>query len=198
MPRGGKQPGAGRPPGRKNQATIERERAAALTLERDALIQELKAKEAAEGVITARTAGIKLAKEVLEDFMRLFAGQAARYQPLPQGMDPATLGVTPDENKFKEWAVLAVDVAKDLAPYQSPKLSAVMVGGAVVQQIEMIGGIPDYEDGGFEDAPSDARTIELEPIVIGADGVGIIGAGTDQGAGGDAVPPSGPTGAPPG
>lgn len=48
-----------------------------------------------------------------------------------------------DESCFRTYAELAVQTAKDLAPYQSPKLSAVMVGAAVVSEIEIIGGLPD-------------------------------------------------------
>jgi hypothetical protein len=70
--------------------------------------------------------GQKLAREVLNDFMQLFTGMAAKHQPLPVGVVPMN-GAVPDEKKFLEYAQLAVSTAAELAPYQSPKLKAVMV-----------------------------------------------------------------------
>jgi len=70
--------------------------------------------------------GRKLAREVLDDFMHLFLGMAAQHQPLPIGM-AAGPGQQPNEPKFLEFAKLAIDTAAQLAPYQSPKLKAVLV-----------------------------------------------------------------------
>src|ERR1700682_6553602 len=160
MPRGGRQPGAGRPLGRKNQSTIEREAKARLEFER--LEHATKAEEAVSGMVIARAAGAKLAKEVLDDFMRLFAGMASLHQPLQPGVE-ASPGQEPDPSKFREWATLAVDAAKALAPYQSPRFSAVMVGQAIVNEVEVVGGLPNEQDGGLI-ASSDQKTEEAEII----------------------------------
>lgn len=118
MPRGsppGTNRGGGRPKGKKNRGTIEKER--------------LAAEIAAKTVMDARAAGKKLAKEVLEEFMFLFAGMAATYQPLPPGTI-APAGRQPDDAKFNEYAKLAVHCAQKLAPYQSPTFQAIMVAPA--------------------------------------------------------------------
>ncbi|MEA2934534.1 MAG: hypothetical protein QOD74_1180 [Variibacter sp.] len=109
MPRGGSKPGehrGGRAPGTPNKATLER----LLRAERDA----------------TQADGRKLAKEVFEDFMGLFAGIAAFYQPLAPGQ-PTPAGRRPDESKFEKYARLAVGTAADLAPYQSPAFKAIAV-----------------------------------------------------------------------
>src|SRR5690349_21563499 len=54
----------------------------------------------------------KLGKDVLEEFMAVFAGMAAAYQPAPPSVE-ARPGQ--DEQKFKEYAKLAVDTAAVLA-----------------------------------------------------------------------------------
>ncbi len=113
MPRGSK-PGerrGGREKGIPNKATIER-----------AIIAE-------QVVARAEMTGRKLAKEVLDDFMQLFAGMAAMYQPLPPGA-PTPPGRAPDESKFEKYATLAVGTATQLAKYQSPTFRAVMVAPA--------------------------------------------------------------------
>lgn len=111
MPKGSNIKKGMRPGGRKkgglNKRTIE------------------KVEEARIAVENSRGAGKKLAKEVLEDFMHLFAGMAASYQPLPPGIVDARR--QPDEEKFQIYAKLAVDTAKALADFQSPKFRAIMV-----------------------------------------------------------------------
>lgn len=96
--------------GAKNKRTLENERVAAQIAERT--------------VADARTAGKRLAKEVLEEFMFLFAGMAATYQPMPPN---APLSPTQDEPKFERYAKLAIECAHKLAPYQSPTFQAVAV-----------------------------------------------------------------------
>jgi hypothetical protein len=66
----------------------------------------------------------KLAKEVLDQFMVLFAGMAAFYQPRPA----SSMQQNPNanESKFDKYAKLAVECAKDLAPYQSPTFRSVI------------------------------------------------------------------------
>jgi hypothetical protein len=90
--------------------------------------------------------------------MRQFAELAVIHQPIPEGQ-PIPPGRKPDAAKFKEWADRACAAAKDLMPYQSPRLSAVMVGSAIVNEIKVVGGIPDELDGGLRDGP--AAPVEL-------------------------------------
>ena len=96
--------------GSKNKATIEK-----------AIIAE-------QVLARAEMQGRKLAKEVLDEFMHLFAGMAAVVQPLPPSV-PVPAGRQPDEAKFEKWARLAVQCAKDLAAYQSPTFRAIAVTG---------------------------------------------------------------------
>src|SRR5882757_1920652 len=86
------------------------------------------AQEAAAMVAQTRQKRQKLAISVLGDFMTLFAGMAAYYQPPPPGQE-APPERKPDEAKFLTYARLAVETAADLANYQSPKFKALMVGG---------------------------------------------------------------------
>ncbi len=193
--RGGAKPGerrGGRKKGTPNKATIERERAAALELEHQALLKQAEAEAgtAKQDLLVAMAQGRKLMKEIAFDFAHLFAGMAAFYQPTP----PGAAQPNPNENepKFNEYARLAVQTAIAAAPFESPKLAAVMLQSGMVTQIEMIGGLPDKEDGGF-DASTDANTIDgtaaaAEPS---AGGSGHSAAGADQGAGGAADIPSG-------
>lgn len=58
--------------------------------------------------------------------MHLFAGMAAHHQPMPEGQ-LVPPGRKPDVAKFLEYAKLATDVAKALAPYQSPTFRAIVV-----------------------------------------------------------------------
>lgn len=119
---GGSKPGkrrGGRKPGARNKVTIEREEIARLEL-----AAEKEAREAAAKVAGAKAALTKLGKDVLEEFMMLFRGMAAAYQPAPPGQ-PARQGA--DEAKFVKYAVLARDTAADLAEYQSPKYRAIAV-----------------------------------------------------------------------
>lgn len=105
MPKGGRRPGAGRPPG-PSKARTER-----------ALIAE-------QTIARAEMRGEKLAKEVLNDFMKLFAGMAGAHQPFPPGT-PAN----PYENRdlFDRYARLAVATASELASYQSPTFKAIAI-----------------------------------------------------------------------
>lgn len=176
----GRKPGGpktgGRKPGVKNRLTVEREAKARLDQERLREVDRLRAEGAKAEVAAAQTAGVKLMKEIAFDFARLFAGLAAFYQPYPQWSPqrdsagnpvigkngrPVMINANPnfDEAKFREYAVLAKDTALGAASYESPKLSAVMVGSAVVNEIEIIGGLPDDQDGGFMVA-TDALQIE--------------------------------------
>jgi hypothetical protein len=109
MPKGSKKGvrHGGRDRGTPNRATVERAEVARMQTEE------------------SKRRGAKLGKDVLEEFMLLFAGMAAQYQPLPEGVTMP--GRTPNEEKFITYATLAVKTAKDLADFQSPKFKAIMV-----------------------------------------------------------------------
>lgn len=124
--RGGARVGAGRKRGGANKATIERE----------ALAARILAEQAGKP-------GKKLAREVLDDFMQLFTGLAAHYQPLPPGVLPGP-NQTPDEAKFDKYARFAIDCAKELAGFQSPRLKAVLLS-----QETLPGGAPAQQAGGM-------------------------------------------------
>lgn len=114
MPKGAK-PGqrfGGKAKGSKHKATIQRELIAA----------EIAARTVADAKINNKP----LAKEVLDQFMHVFAGMAATFQPLPPGAQPKP-GHTPNEDKFEKWAVLAVKTARDLAQFQSPTFKAIAI-----------------------------------------------------------------------
>lgn len=119
---GGKRANAGRTPGAKNKATIERE---------ELPLKEMRAAEA-EAALRANAAlpgrPKKLAKEVLDEFMHLFAGMAAFYQPTPPGVAVANRNAS--ETKFVQYARLAVACAESLADFQSARFKAIMVTAA--------------------------------------------------------------------
>jgi hypothetical protein len=127
-------------------------------------VDRLRAEGASEVVAAAKTAGVKLATEVLRDLMQLFSAMAAYYQPVQEGKTPLP-GRKPDETLFRVYAALAKDTAKDLAIYESPRLSAVMVGAAIVNRVEVIGGMPD------DFAPPVQGKVDIAPgTVITPDG----------------------------
>lgn len=174
MPRGGPRPGSGRPRGGKNKATIERDAQAALVQERLAEIARLEAAGVNAAEAAKQTTGSKLMKDVAVDFAKLFTNIATHYQPYPGWhplieadrtspnagkpvMNPRTGqpvmvndNANFDEAKFKEWSALALQAALGAAPYQSPRFSAMMIGATVVQQIEVVGGLPDEDEGAIE------------------------------------------------
>jgi hypothetical protein len=102
----------GRTKGTPNKATAERNLIAA--------------REAEARVAAAQASGRKLGKDVLDEFMHLFAGMAATYQPMPPGV-AVPQGRKPDEAQFEKYARLAVHCAQKLAPYQSPTFQAIMI-----------------------------------------------------------------------
>lgn len=104
----------GRQRGTPNKSTQER-----LEAERVAL-------QAQKEVDKARQAHTKLGKDVLEEFMKTFAGMAAYHQPVPEGV-VAPPGRMPDEGKFLTYAKLTVETARDLANFQSPRFRAISI-----------------------------------------------------------------------
>jgi hypothetical protein len=99
----------GRAPGTPNRATVER------------LI------EAERANAVAQKERRKLGKEILDDFMQLFARMAAFYQPTPPSA--AVKNPNADETTFLIYAKLAVDTAYKLAEFQSPKFRATPTPG---------------------------------------------------------------------
>jgi hypothetical protein len=104
----------GRPKGGKNKATLER-----------AVIAERIMNE-------TQMTGRKLGKEVIEEFMNMFGGIAAAFQPQPaaqgQPLTPQDMkrwGASADEPLFEKYAKLALKAANDLADFQSPKFAPV-------------------------------------------------------------------------
>ena len=76
--------------------------------------------------------GRKLGKEVIEEFMNMFGGMAAAFQPQPatqgQPLTPQDMkrwGASVDEPLFEKYARLALKAANDLADFQSPKFAPV-------------------------------------------------------------------------
>lgn len=137
--RGGFREGSGRTPGAKNKRTLERETREKLEAEAKEKIAELAEEDRA--VVKVATRGKKLAKDVLRELMELSVGMAALYQPAHP--DAVSKNRHEDPAKFQEWFAIAAQTAKDLAPYESPRYSAVMVGAAVVTKVTVEGGMPD-------------------------------------------------------
>jgi len=108
---------AGRAAGTPNKRTKE-------ALEQNRIAQQMAA-DVRRGAEPSRQVR-KLAKEMLDDFMHTFAGMAATFQPLPDGM-AVPAGRKPDENKFLTYSKLAIEAAKSLAPYQSPTYKAIQI-----------------------------------------------------------------------
>jgi len=192
----------GRTKGTRNKATVERDAQAALVQERLAEIARLEAAGVNAVEAAKQTTGSKLMKDVAVDFAKLFTNIAAHYQPYPGWrplidgdraspnfgkpvMNPRTgqpvlVNDNPnfDEAKFKEWSALALQAALGAAPYQSPRFSAMMIGATVVQQIEVVGGLPDDEG-----EIIDARPNEPDRLA---------GPGADQGPGSNPAVSPGP------
>jgi hypothetical protein len=105
----------GRRPGSRNKATIER----ALRAERAAADIPLN--------------GRRLATEQLDAYMQIFADTAAHFREAG------------DLDQFREWAALAIEAAKALAPFQSPRYSTVAVAASTITKIEIVGGMSDKE-----------------------------------------------------
>lgn len=114
-PRKGERPG-GRAKGTPNRITVEAAEIARISTEQ------------------AKARGVKLGKEMLEDYMMAFHNVAATYQnKIAQALQaqvllPTSPGPAPaDVAAFKEWGELVVGTAKELAKYQSPTFRAIAV-----------------------------------------------------------------------
>jgi hypothetical protein len=118
MPRGGKRPNAGRRRGSKGKATIE------------------KATIAERVLAETKASGKKLAKEVIEDLMNTFVALADCYRPTMPGQPETNRHA--DKGEFEKHAIHAFEMAKALAPYQSPTFRAVVVAPALEKQSEHV------------------------------------------------------------
>lgn len=164
---GGSKPGerrGGRKKGTKNKLTVEREKAARLAEERERLVAAAKAAE--DKIAEAKASSKKLMKDIGFEAAYAFMALAVIHQPSQtwtRGADGKLVNANPDydQETFTHYLKLAADTAAQFASYESPKLSAVMVGAAVVNEIEVIGGLPDELDGGLVAATDATRTIEL-------------------------------------
>jgi hypothetical protein len=112
MKNGGKRPGAGRPKGSRNKGP-KRAQYGVLAIAKEVL-----------PAMGREAPGKKLGKEVLEEFMLVARGMAAKYQPAPPGQPR---NPHQNETKFLTYAEMAIKCASDLAEYQSPKFRAIAV-----------------------------------------------------------------------
>src|SRR6516225_6471089 len=106
---GGKREGAGRPPGSRN------------THSKNMVL------EARQAVAEARAQGRKLAKEVADDFMHIFANMALECRPvtareIERGAKPNPKA---DEPKFRMLSAILLNWVSCLIPYQSPRFQQV-------------------------------------------------------------------------
>ena len=107
---------AGRSKGTRNKTTVEQ-------LERERIAQQ-----AQDEVNKAKIAKIKLAKDVLEDYVGAFHNIAAVYQnrvaaAYARGVEPNPK----DLDAFEKWGTLTAQTAKNLAEFQSPKFKAIAI-----------------------------------------------------------------------
>jgi len=132
-----------------------------------ALAQETIIKgQSAERVLAAATSGgKKLATDVLEDFMNLFAGMAAFYQPMPDGTIPPNR--RPDENKFEKYARLTIKVAGELAPYQSATFRAILAAAPAPKtqpgELKRVFTLQVFDNARPQQVSDDAKLIEGKP-----------------------------------
>lgn len=112
MARGGYRPNAGRTKGSRNETTIQREERIRLDV------------AAVKAVSALSTMTHKPGKQVMQEFMTVFAGMAAAYQPAPPGQPKKQ---HEDEAKFARYARLAIDCAMEVAQYEEPKLRAAFI-----------------------------------------------------------------------
>lgn len=140
MPRGSK-PGerrGGRKKGVTNRNVVERR---LLIKNVTALMQEAngvrrlngassdeEARAAMQEIANAKAKQVPLAKDALATFLGIFMSRAGYYNT--KGINPDTkkdINPNANEDKFNFYAGKAVEVAKALAPYQSPTYRAVIV-----------------------------------------------------------------------
>jgi hypothetical protein len=123
-------PGPGRPPGARNRRTSD---------------QLLEAKRA---VAEARATGRKLAKEIADDFMHVFANMAMEVRPVTQR--EIERGVPPnpraDEGKFRIITAILLQWVALLMPYQSARLQTIKLDvGEFDGEAEDVGALETLE-----------------------------------------------------
>lgn len=138
MPAGGARPNSGPKRGSKQKRTLELEALAARARAEAELLSAAEAGDKARQLIAARAAGKKLGKEILSEFANAMAGAAAYYQPTPDNSNKHA-----NEQKFRYYAELAIYAADKVAPFETPKLSAVAIAANQVTKVEIRGGMPD-------------------------------------------------------
>lgn len=136
----------GRRKGIRNKKTVERELLKARKKAHEKMLEEARIVGAAVSIDTAMKANAKLGKEILSDFANVLAGAAAFYQPTPGNQNA-------DERRFVKYAELAIYAADKLAPYQSPRLAAMMIGQTQTKKIAIEGGLPSVDDAPVELPP---------------------------------------------
>lgn len=159
----------GRRKGIRNRKTVERELVRARELAQLALIEKTRLKNATAQVELAIEADTKLGKEILSDFANMFAAAARYYQPIvgvPKKKQPKQA----DAALFLKYSELAVYAADKLAPYQSPRLAAMMIGATQTKKIAITGGLPSAHDEQpqlppdlYEDSQGNVPQLEISP-----------------------------------
>lgn len=131
----------GRTKGTPNRRTVER------------LEAERIARQAQDEVNKAHIAKVKLAKDVLEDYMSAFHNVAAYYQnriarAYAAGGEPSKA----DMSEFEKWGTLTAQTAKNLAEFQSPKFKAIAITAPPPSDVSV--------------ANDDARVDRKDPIAM--------------------------------
>lgn len=132
---------------------LGRQQAAAAEVE---IVQAAEAEAAATGLPRN-----KLAKEILEDACNYYYGLAAKYQPAPGN-------ATADEKLFDVYMTKAANIAKDLAPYQSPRLANTVLRGDKDAPIHHTVAFQFVDGSGQAVSPADAVASSLRPAATGA------------------------------
>jgi hypothetical protein len=104
----------------KTEAILRRE----LEREQEREAARLRSQGFPDEVIRGNVAGRKLGKEVLDDLVAMAVSQAARFQPFFANGKPNPFH---DAVAFERWMDRAADYAAKVAPYQSPRLAAVVM-----------------------------------------------------------------------
>lgn len=133
----------GRAKGTPNKKTVIRQnRIKAAQKAVEELVTQVGVTPEQAGEIVARDIRkLRLGKDILSEFANSLSGMAAFYQPDPRL--PVSSQPGKDEDKFRLYAAMAIAAAEKVAPFESPRLSAVAIGQAQVGTIKVEGGMPD-------------------------------------------------------
>jgi hypothetical protein len=142
----------GRQKGSLNKKTLERvERERLAKLKAEAEVRKvLDSGPVREEVREALLSGRKLAIDELAEVLPVIKGMAAHYQPRPADGIERNPNANPE--LFEAWIRLLVDACSKLAPFQSPRFSAVVVGASTVRKITIEGGSSRRD---FPELPAD-------------------------------------------